>query len=148
MGNLIQILFISFLQTEVRAQDSVFVMASVAINPKGRDMCWEFFKSNSAKLLAQYEVNLIFFLFNSIQIIGNICLSFQGGVLLARLVKCLTENFASEEKAQEVEKFFQENEFSGTERTVSQSVETIRLNAAWLQRDLPKITEYLSSGSN
>lgn len=76
------------------------------------------------------------------------CVWFQGGFLLARLVKYLTENFASEEKAQEVEKFFQENEFSGTERTVSQSVETIRLNAAWLQRDLPNITDYLSCISN
>lgn len=74
--------------------------------------------------------------------------SLKGGFLLARLVKYLTENFASEEKAQEVEKFFQENEFSGTERTVSQSVETIRLNAAWLQRDLPNITEYLNTVSN
>lgn len=73
---------------------------------------------------------------------------FQGGFLLARLVKYLTENFASEEKAQEVEKFFKENEFPGTERTVSQSVETIRLNAAWLQRDLPNITDYLSTSSN
>lgn len=43
-------------QNEVRAQDSVFVIVSVAMNPKGRDMTWEFFKSNSAKLLAQYEV--------------------------------------------------------------------------------------------
>lgn len=63
-------------------------------------------------------------------------------------MKYLTENFASEEKAQEVENFFKQNEFSGTERTVSQSVETIRLNAAWLRRDLPNIIEYLSSFSN
>lgn len=72
----------------------------------------------------------------------------QGGFLLARLVKYLTENFASEEKAQEVEQFFRDHEFSGTERTVSQSVETIRLNAAWLQRDLPNITEYLNAAIN
>lgn len=58
-------------------------------------------------------------------------------------MKYLTENFASEDKAQEVEQFFKENEFPGTERTVSQSVETIRLNAAWLKRDLPNITNYL-----
>lgn len=64
---------------------------------------------------------------------------------MARLVKYLTENFASEERAQEVEKFFKEHEFPGTERTVSQSVETIRLNAAWLQRDLPAVTEYLKA---
>lgn len=68
--------------------------------------------------------------------------------MLARLVKYLTENFASEEKAQEVEEFFKKNEFPSTERTVSQSVETIRLNAAWLQRDLPTITEYLNANTN
>lgn len=72
----------------------------------------------------------------------------QGGFLLARLVKYLTENFATEEKATEVEQFFKENEFPGTERTVSQSVETIRLNAAWLQRDLSNITEYLNANAN
>jgi len=114
------------LSKEVRAQDSVFVIVSVAMNPNGRDMTWEFFKSNSAKLLEQYE----------------------GGFLLARLVKYLTENFASEERAQEVEKYFQANIFQGTERTVSQSVETIRLNAAWLQRDLPSVTEFFNSHNN
>lgn len=68
--------------------------------------------------------------------------------MLARLVKCLTENFATEEKALEVETFFRENSFPGTERNVLQSVETIRLNAAWLRRDLPNITEYLNADSN
>lgn len=70
--------------------------------------------------------------------------AFQGGFLLARLVKYLTENFASEAKAREIEQYFAEHEFPGTERTISQSVETIRLNAAWLERDLEAITEYLT----
>lgn len=108
---------------EVRAQDSIFVIVAVAMNPKGRDMTWGFFKENSDKLLDQY----------------------QGGFLLARLIKHLTENFASEEKAKEVEAFFKENEFPGAERTVQQSIETIRLNAAWLGRDLAATTEYLTS---
>lgn len=67
---------------------------------------------------------------------------------MARLIKYLTENFATEEKATEIEQFFKENEFPGTERTVLQSVETIRLNAAWLQRDLSNITEYLNANAN
>ncbi|XP_037041588.1 puromycin-sensitive aminopeptidase-like [Bradysia coprophila] len=112
--------------TEVHAQDTVFVIGSVAMNPKGREMCWDYFKENSVNLAAQ----------------------FRGGVLLARLVKFLTENFTSEEKAHEVEQFFKENSFAGTERTVSQSVETIRLNAMWLQRDLQSITEFLDIASN
>lgn len=46
------------LQKDVRAQDSIFVIISVALNPLGRDLCWEFFKSNSPRLLEQYEVTL------------------------------------------------------------------------------------------
>lgn len=64
---------------------------------------------------------------------------------MARLVKYLTENFSSEEKANEVEQFFKDNNFAGTERTVSQSVETIRLNTKWLQRDLQSISEFLDA---
>lgn len=64
--------------------------------------------------------------------------------MLARLIKYLTENFATEERAKEIEDYFAVHEFPGTERTISQSVETIRLSAAWLQRDLAKITEYLT----
>ncbi|XP_058067308.1 puromycin-sensitive aminopeptidase isoform X1 [Anopheles bellator] len=106
---------------EVRAQDSVFVIVSVAMNPRGRDISWDYFRERWQVLLNQYE----------------------GGFLLARLIKYLTENFSTEERAQEVEQFFREHEFAGTERTVSQSIETIRLNANWLRRDLDTITAYL-----
>ncbi|KAG4073866.1 hypothetical protein HA402_014071 [Bradysia odoriphaga] len=111
---------------EVRSQDSVFVIASVSMNPKGRDLTWEFFKSNWKILLERY----------------------QGGFLLARLIKYLTENFATEAKAIEIENFFKENELPGTERTVSQSVESIRLNAAWLARDLDTIASFLNGIEN
>lgn len=106
---------------EVRAQDSVFVIAAVAMNPKGRDMTWNYFKDNWKILLDRYE----------------------GGFLLSRLIKYLTENFSTEERALEVEQFFKDHEFPGTERTVSQSIETIRLNVAWLKRDLEGISAYL-----
>jgi puromycin-sensitive aminopeptidase len=105
---------------EVRAQDAVFVIASVAVNPTGRDTAWTFFKENWKILLNQYS----------------------GGFLLTRLVKHLTENFATEEKAVEIESFFKAHEFPGAERTVQQSIETIRLNAAWLNRDIGEIREY------
>jgi puromycin-sensitive aminopeptidase len=70
----------------------------------------------------------------------------QGGFLLARLVKYTTENFASEEDAAQIEAFFRDHQSPGTERTLQQSCETIRLNAAWLQRDREAICEYLSYG--
>lgn len=108
---------------EVRSQDSVFVIVSVAMTKRGRELAWNFFKENWQELMDRY----------------------QGGFLLARLVKFTTENFASEERAKEVEDFFRDHPTPGTERTVQQSSESIRLNAAWLKRDGEAIYNYLAS---
>jgi puromycin-sensitive aminopeptidase len=62
---------------------------------------------------------------------------------IARVIKYVLENFVTEEKAVEAETFFREHEFPGTERTIQQSVEQIRLNAAWLKRDAAKVGEFL-----
>jgi len=100
------------LTSEVRDQDTVFVLESISGNSKGRDMCWEFVKKNWPELEKRYS----------------------GGFLLNRLVKS-TANFASEERAKEVEKFFEEHKAPAAERAVKQAIEGIRLNAEWLARD-------------
>lgn len=69
----------------------------------------------------------------------------QGGFLLSRIVKYTAESFASEEKAEEMESFFAGRKIDGIERTVQQSLETIRNNAAWLERDRESIYEFLKS---
>lgn len=107
---------------EVRSQDTVFVIISVAMTKLGRDLAWNFMKDNWQELINRY----------------------QGGFLLARLVKHTTENFASDEKAKEIEDFFATHESPGAERTVQQSCESVRLNAAWLSRDRESIQQYLS----
>jgi len=68
----------------------VFVIISVSLHAKGRDLAWDFFKSNWPTIKKQFS-----------------------GFLLSRLVKYLTENFTTEEKAREVEMFFQENAAPG-----------------------------------
>ncbi|XP_061715100.1 puromycin-sensitive aminopeptidase isoform X1 [Cydia pomonella] len=108
---------------EVRAQDTVFVIVSVAVSRNGRDLAWQFFKDHWQDFMDRY----------------------QGGFLLARLVKSTTENFASESAAQEIEEFFRTHHSPGTERSVQQALETVRLNAAWLRRDLASTTTYLQS---
>lgn len=95
----------------------------MANNTLGRDLAWQFFKDNWAELMNRY----------------------QGGFLLARLVKFITENFASEEMAQEIESFFKDHKSPGTERTIMQSLESIRRNVAWLKRDTEAIKEFLKS---
>lgn len=42
---------------EVRSQDAVFIIVAVALNPKGRDIAWNFFKHNSDMLLQKYQVS-------------------------------------------------------------------------------------------
>ncbi|CAH2039560.1 unnamed protein product, partial [Iphiclides podalirius] len=106
---------------EVRSQDTVFVIVSVAVSKNGRDLAWQFFKEHWQEFMDRY----------------------QGGFLLARLVKSTTENFASEACAQEIEEFFRSHHSPGTERSVQQALETVRLNAAWLRRDLASTDAYL-----
>ena len=67
----------------------------------------------------------------------------QGGFLLARLVKLTTENFASEAAAADIAEFFRTHASPGTERSVQQALETVRLNAAWLRRDRACVDAYL-----
>jgi len=107
---------------EVRSQDSVFVITAVAYNKLGREIAWKFFKDNAQLLKERYE----------------------GGFLLARTIKGVTQSFASEEKAQEVEAFFIKYPFRGVDRTVQQCLEHIRLNAEWLTRDSADIKNYLT----
>ncbi len=107
---------------DVRSQDTPFVVGSVGANPMGRDLAWEYVKSNYQMFVDRYKT----------------------GMLMNRLIKFTTDGFATEEKADEVEKFFLENK-NPAERVVKQSVEGIRLNAAWLKRDGDKIRAFLQS---
>ncbi|KAF7263953.1 hypothetical protein GWI33_000819, partial [Rhynchophorus ferrugineus] len=106
---------------EVRLQDKVFVIISVSLHAKGRDLAWEFFKTQWVTIKEQFS-----------------------GFLLTRLVKYLTENFTTQERLRGVERFFQEHSAPGAERTVQQSVETIEMNIKWLERDGAAIRKYLS----
>ena len=107
---------------DVRAQDSVFLIASVARNRLGRDLAWEFFKEKQSMLKERYE----------------------SGFLLSCLVKSVSERFLTEDMAKTVELYFEAHQMPGSERNVSQAVETIRLNAAWLTRDAAAIKTVLT----
>ena len=72
------------MSSDVRSQDTVFVISSVASSRVGRDLAWTFFKDNWTVLNER----------------------FKGAFLLVRLVKSLTEDFASDEMAEEIENFF------------------------------------------
>jgi len=111
---------------EVRNQDAIFLLGSLSNSHKiGRDVVWNYFKENHNRFKETYG----------------------SGGLLARLVKFFPENFASEERLQEVAAFFDAHPLPGTARTVKQTLESIKLNADLLARDTQNIKNYLINES-
>ena len=111
------------LSSEIRAQDTPLLVGSVAGNGLGRDLAWNFLKAQWAEFDRRYG---------------------KGGFLLGRVISSTTENFHSEEKAKEVEEFFHSHPVPAAERTIRQSLECIRSNHLWLQRDSESIRQWLA----
>jgi puromycin-sensitive aminopeptidase len=101
------------MSSEVRSQDSVLVLISVAGNRHGKELAWEFIKTNWEELDRRYG---------------------RGGFAIMRLVS-ITGAFTTSEKAQEVKEFFQEHPAPSAQRTIQQSLERIGLNVQWLENN-------------
>ena len=111
------------LSDDVRSQDAPLVIITVAANRFGRDLAWDFVKENWSEFDRRYG---------------------KGGFMIMRLVS-ITEDFTTLEQAAEVEAFFQANPVAGAQRTVQQSLESIRLNARWLELNADPITDWLNA---
>lgn len=72
---------------------------------------------------------------------------YSNGPLMSRLITFTTDSFTTEERAQEVHNFFSTNK-TELERTINQSIETIRLNSAWLIRDGHVIKQFLAENTS
>jgi len=106
----------------VRSQDLFFLIASTASTPQGQEITWKFLQNNWNKFL---------------EAIGS------SNFLLTRLVAYATQAFKTEEKAKEVEEFFKDRTGLAIERTIQQSLESIRANAASLAKNLADTTAWL-----
>jgi len=107
--------------SDIRFQDTPWVINGVASNSKGKELAWEFVKSNYSMFQERYK----------------------NGPLFIRLVSFTTTNFYTEEKATEIVEFFTKN-FNPGERNIRQNVENIRLNAAWIARDGEHLQKYFT----
>ena len=116
--NLLQETLRRSLSPEVRTHNTITLVVGVAANPYGRDLAWEFMKSNWQEFQNRYG---------------------DGGFALMRLVS-LTSSFSTPERLGDVKTFFESNPTPAAERTIQQSLEQIMLNIAWLEQNrLPLI---------
>jgi puromycin-sensitive aminopeptidase len=120
-GDLLQETLERALGTDVRSQDTIRVVVSVASNRHGRDLAWEFVKKNWDEFNRRYG---------------------DGGFALMRLVG-MTSLFTTEEKRQDVEKFFTDNPAPAAERTISQSLERMKLNISWADQNRDELAKWL-----
>ena len=101
------------LTDEVRVHDAVSVAWGVGSSPEGRGLAWDFLKENWDEYDRRYG---------------------EGGFALMRLVY-ITAGFSSRERLEDVEAFFKVHPTPAAERTLRQSLEAVRLNIAWLDRN-------------
>ncbi|ODN05748.1 Puromycin-sensitive aminopeptidase [Orchesella cincta] len=108
---------------EVNMQDIVTIIMSLSSQGQ-HEICWEYFKENWQFFRDNFPT---------------------GHFLINRVVKNVTSGFKSDEKAAEIENFFKENQIKGVGRSLSQSLEKIRIRKVWLERDTSCLQTFLSS---
>ena len=108
---------------DIRVQDTIRVIVSVASSSIGRSLAWDFVRSNWEEIYRRYG---------------------DGGFALMRLVS-LVSGFTSMERLKEVEDFFSANPTPAAERTIEQAKERIRINSAWVKKYSSEIENFLGS---
>ena len=108
---------------EVRSQDTPLVIVQAAGNTEGRDLAWNFVKERWDELDRRYG---------------------KGGFAIMRLVS-IGAGFSTAEREAEVREFFEANPAPSAARTIQQTLESIRLNTRWTERNLDAVGSWLVS---
>ncbi len=111
------------LSSEVRLENAGFVIISVANNHRGRDLAWQFVKDNWEELHRRYEHSMF---------------------MLGRIIEGTVSGFRSEEVKAEVEQFFAEHPVPEASMALSQALERVDMNIAWLAHNRDSVGQWLN----
>eukprot|EP00729_Bicosta_minor_P010942 gene10942-26456_t len=95
----------------VRDQDIYIPIAYLASNTAGRDFCYQWFCENFESLHDRF---------------------YKGSFLFGRIISSVCSKFATYERADEIEKMFDDCKLELT-LAISQAIEGVRVNARWLE---------------
>ena len=110
---------------EVRSQDTLWVIESVASSgaPGARDTAFAFVKEKWDFFFDRYGTSMNF----------------------GRLLKGVVGGYASTAKADEVEAFFKsKGPMPSAQRSIDQAIEGVRTSAAWVERDMDAVRQYMA----
>ena len=107
---------------KVRIQEAISWVFGLYSNRHARDLIWEWEKENW-----DWIIEL-----------------FSGGHLYSYFVMGLA-SFSDNDKADEIERFFADQDLTGIKRSLEQSLEQVRTKAAWKSRDESAVRKYLDS---
>ena len=111
----------------------------------GRDKTWRFFEKHFEELQRMFGSS-------TVEMISLIKVNYFQVYISILILKSIIrqnfiEKFSSEDKANEFESFFGSKYITGVEKGIETSIEKIRINAKWLNRDIIQIREFFSKNS-
>ncbi|CAG8468881.1 16603_t:CDS:10 [Funneliformis caledonium] len=116
---------------EVKNQDIIFALTSLQFNRKSRRPLWNFVKDN-------WDVGS--------DILPDLIEKYAASrALFGHIIRLSTKLFSSEDDIADIEKFFSNKDCKAFERHLQQSIESIRVNAAWLKRDSKDVEDWLKA---
>lgn len=113
----------TFDETKIRRQDIGTVFGTVASNPQGRDIAWNFLRANWQTFISKFGENS--------RVPGNLLLHVCG-------------DFNTPEKMEEIKEFLMEHpETDATSKSRQQCVQGVDNNIKWITKFEPKVAESL-----
>lgn len=103
--------------------DAHFLGKSLSTNVHTRDAFWTYFKANYDAIYKLMATNM---------------------VVLDRFVKLTLGNYQSTAMYHEIRDFFQDKDVHGFERSIRQVLDNVKIRAAWLDRDLHNVKQWLT----
>ncbi|XP_054434263.1 endoplasmic reticulum aminopeptidase 2 [Pteronotus mesoamericanus] len=107
----------------IKTQDLAVLLHTIARNPTGQKLAWNFVRENWAHLLKKFDL---------------------GSFAVRMILSGTTSHFSSKDELEEVKLFFESLKAQGSHLDVFQIIlETISKNIKWLERNLPTLRTWL-----
>ena len=113
----------------IRKQDGSTVIRSVASNPIGRDLAWNWLRNDWKRISAYYNP--------------------KSSKTISRVIKSITSDFNTQLKQTELEEFYHDHEaeLGRAKSNTLISIQNVKANVKWMTDNYQKISAWLESKS-